>query len=69
MLSEINQRDRGKYYTISLICGINKKKTQKEQIGVVMGKGVKEIKEGDQRVQTSICETNKSWDSNEWRGN
>ena len=26
MLSEINQRDRGKYYTISLICGINKKK-------------------------------------------
>ena len=54
----------------------NQKKKNKTKLQTIervdwccRGRGVKEIDEGDQRVQTSICEMNKSWDSNEWHGN
>ena len=65
MLSEISQREKDKYYTISHVASKKSKciETDTETI-VTKGWGWGKRGDVDQRVQTSSCKTNKFWGSN-----
>ena len=63
MLSELSQTEKDKYCTISLICGILKRKPElietESRLVVAKGKTVWKMGEGGQRGQTSSYKMNK----------
>ena len=72
MLSEINQTEKDKYSTISLICRIWGENTLKlidtNWWFLEVGVGGGETCEGDQKVQTSSYKIHRSWRYNIQRG-